>query len=84
MLRDRCHHRAFTIPSFCQVRALLTEELLEETRRLKEESLRQFQEAVRRRVSEQARIHKQRQLQKSYKTVSQETDTKKNVKLFMN
>lgn len=54
------------------VRALLTEELLEETRRLKEESLRQFQEAVRRRVSEQARIHKQRQLQKSYKTVERE------------
>ncbi|KAF5899840.1 coiled-coil domain-containing protein 15, partial [Clarias magur] len=45
------------------VRALLTEELLEETRRVKEESLRQFQDAVRRRVSEQTRIRKQ-QLEK--------------------
>ncbi|XP_060769338.1 coiled-coil domain-containing protein 15 isoform X3 [Neoarius graeffei] len=54
------------------VRALLTEELLEETRRLKEENLRQFQDAVRRRVSEQARMRKQQQLQKSYKTAERE------------
>ncbi|KAK3509119.1 hypothetical protein QTP70_020230 [Hemibagrus guttatus] len=59
------------------IRALLTEELLEETRRMKEESLRQFQDAVRRRVSEQARIRKQQQLQKSYKTVSNGTHTEK-------
>lgn len=64
---------------FCQVRALLTEELLEKTRRVKEENLRQFQDAVRRRVSEQARICKQQQLQKSYKTVSEETHKKKSV-----
>ncbi|XP_047665564.1 coiled-coil domain-containing protein 15 isoform X3 [Tachysurus fulvidraco] len=54
------------------VRASLTEELLEETRRTKEESLRQFQDAVRRRVSEQARIRKQQQLQKAYKIVERE------------
>ncbi|XP_060719578.1 coiled-coil domain-containing protein 15 isoform X1 [Tachysurus vachellii] len=54
------------------VRASLTEELLEETRRTKEESLRQFQDAVRRRVSEQARIRKQQHLQKAYKIVERE------------
>ncbi|XP_062844983.1 coiled-coil domain-containing protein 15 [Trichomycterus rosablanca] len=54
------------------VRALITEELQEETRREKEESLRQFQDAVRRRVSQQARIRKQQQLQKSYETAEKE------------
>ncbi|KAG7314534.1 hypothetical protein KOW79_021837 [Hemibagrus wyckioides] len=54
------------------IRALLTEELLEETRRAKEESLRRFQDAVRRRVSEQARIRKQQQLQKFYNTAERE------------
>ncbi|XP_043094113.1 trichohyalin isoform X2 [Puntigrus tetrazona] len=56
------------------VRALLTEELLEETRREKEESLRRFRDAVRERVSQQARLAKQRQLLKSYQTV--ECDSK--------
>ncbi|XP_051751042.1 coiled-coil domain-containing protein 15 isoform X3 [Ctenopharyngodon idella] len=51
------------------VRALLTEELLEETRREKEESLRRFQDAVRKRVSQQALLRKQQQLLKSYETV---------------
>ncbi|KAL0192546.1 hypothetical protein M9458_010842, partial [Cirrhinus mrigala] len=50
------------------VRALLTEELLEETRREKEESLRRFQDTVRERVSQQARLRKQQQLLKSYET----------------
>ncbi|TSP36121.1 Coiled-coil domain-containing protein 15 [Bagarius yarrelli] len=54
------------------IRALLTEELLEETRRVKEENLRQFQDAVRRRVSEQARLRKRQQLQTSYKTMERE------------
>ncbi|KAB5522633.1 hypothetical protein PHYPO_G00161750 [Pangasianodon hypophthalmus] len=54
------------------VRALHTEELLEETRRVKEENLRQFQDAVRRRVSEQARIRKQQQLQMFYKTAERD------------
>ncbi|KAM9440851.1 uncharacterized protein ccdc15 [Clarias gariepinus] len=54
------------------VRALLTEELLEETRRAKEESLRQFQDAVRRRVSEQTRIRKQQQLERFSKTAESE------------
>ncbi|XP_042579337.1 coiled-coil domain-containing protein 15-like [Cyprinus carpio] len=57
-----------------QVRALLTEELLEETRREKEESLRRFQDAVCERVSQQARLRKQQQLLKSYETV--ECDSK--------
>ncbi len=52
-----------------KVRALLTEELLEETRREKEESLRRFQDVVRERVSQQARLRKQQQLLKSYETV---------------
>ncbi|KAF7688843.1 coiled-coil domain-containing protein 15 isoform X1 [Silurus meridionalis] len=46
------------------VRAAVTEELLEETRRVKEENLRLFQDAVRRRVSEQVRIRKRRQIHK--------------------
>ncbi|XP_016373827.1 coiled-coil domain-containing protein 15-like [Sinocyclocheilus rhinocerous] len=56
------------------VRALLTEELLEETKREKEESLRRFQDAVRERVSQQARLRKQQQLLKSYEAV--ECDSK--------
>ncbi|XP_056108877.1 coiled-coil domain-containing protein 15 [Rhinichthys klamathensis goyatoka] len=52
-----------------EVRALLTEELLEETRREKEESLRRFQDAVRKRVSQQVHLRKQQQLLKSYETV---------------
>ncbi|KAI2664277.1 Coiled-coil domain-containing protein 15 [Labeo rohita] len=55
------------------VRALLTEELLEETRREKEEGLRRFQDAVRERVSQQARLRKQQQLLKSYETVECES-----------
>ncbi|XP_051529913.1 coiled-coil domain-containing protein 15 isoform X2 [Myxocyprinus asiaticus] len=51
------------------IRAVLTEELLEETRREKEDSLRRFQDAVRKRVSQQARLRKQQQLLKSYETV---------------
>lgn len=56
-----------------KVRALLTEELLEETRREKEESLRRFQDVVRERVSQQARLRKQQQLLKSYETVECES-----------
>uniref|UniRef100_A0A8C1ZP06 Coiled-coil domain containing 15 n=1 Tax=Cyprinus carpio TaxID=7962 RepID=A0A8C1ZP06_CYPCA len=52
------------------VRALLTEELQEETRREKEESLCRFQDSVCERVSQQARLRKQQQLLKSYETVS--------------
>ncbi|XP_016310319.1 coiled-coil domain-containing protein 15 isoform X1 [Sinocyclocheilus anshuiensis] len=55
------------------VRALLTEEFLEETRREKEESLRRFQDSVRERVSQQARLRKQQQLLKSYETVECES-----------
>ncbi|XP_016095035.1 coiled-coil domain-containing protein 15 isoform X2 [Sinocyclocheilus grahami] len=55
------------------VRALLTEEFLEETRREKEESLRRFQDAVRERVSQQACLRKQQQLLKSYETVECES-----------
>ncbi|XP_067296051.1 uncharacterized protein ccdc15 [Pseudorasbora parva] len=51
------------------VQALLTEELLEETRREKEESLRRFQDAVRKRVLQQALLRKQQQLLKSYEMV---------------
>ncbi|KAK1787543.1 hypothetical protein P4O66_016046 [Electrophorus voltai] len=54
------------------VRAMLTEELHEDSRREKEASLRQFQDAVRRRVSHQARIRKQRQLQRSYEMAEKE------------
>lgn len=56
---------------------MLTEELHEETRRMKEQSLRQFQDAVRRRVSEQARIRKQQRLQALYKTVGEDRHTQK-------
>ncbi|KAI7812413.1 putative coiled-coil domain-containing protein 15 [Triplophysa rosa] len=56
-----------------EVRALLTEELLEETRREKEENLRRFQDAVRIRVSQQARLRKHQQLLKSYETVECES-----------
>ncbi|XP_052413495.1 coiled-coil domain-containing protein 15 isoform X2 [Carassius gibelio] len=56
------------------VQALRTEELLEETRREKEESLRRFQHAVRERVLQQTRLRKQQQLLKSYETV--ECDSK--------
>ncbi|XP_073697383.1 uncharacterized protein ccdc15 [Garra rufa] len=55
------------------VQAVLTEELLEETRREKEESLRRFQDTVRERVSQQARLRKQQQLLKSYETVECES-----------
>ncbi|KAK2911550.1 hypothetical protein QQF64_027338 [Cirrhinus molitorella] len=55
------------------VQAVLTEELLEETRREKKESLRRFQDAVRKRVSQQARLRKQQQLLKSYETVECES-----------
>lgn len=51
------------------VQALLTAEFLEETRREKEESLRRFQDTVRERVSQQAQLHKQQQLLKSFQTV---------------
>uniref|UniRef100_A0A671P0E3 Coiled-coil domain containing 15 n=1 Tax=Sinocyclocheilus anshuiensis TaxID=1608454 RepID=A0A671P0E3_9TELE len=57
-----------------KVRALLTEEFLEETRREKEESLRRFQDSVRERVSQQARLRKQQQLLKSYETVRKHTN----------
>ncbi|KAA0716469.1 Coiled-coil domain-containing protein 15 [Triplophysa tibetana] len=56
-----------------EVRALLTEELLEETRREKEESLRRFQDAVRIRVSQQARLRKHQELLKSYENVECES-----------
>lgn len=52
-----------------QVRALLTEELIKETQREKEENLRRFQDSVRRRVSQHARLRKHQQLLKSYETV---------------
>ncbi|XP_076867181.1 coiled-coil domain-containing protein 15 [Brachyhypopomus gauderio] len=55
------------------VRALLTEELQEGRRREKEERLRQFQDAVRRRVSHQARVRKQRQLHKTYQMAERES-----------
>lgn len=48
---------------------MLTEELLEETRREKEENLRRFQDAVRRRITQQARLRRHQQLLKSYETV---------------
>ncbi|CAB1316669.1 unnamed protein product [Coregonus sp. 'balchen'] len=54
------------------VRALLTEELQVEMQREKEDSLRRFQEEVRRRVAQQAQILKRRQLQKSCETVERE------------
>lgn len=53
-----------------QVRALLTEELQMEIQREKEESLRRFQEEVRRRVAQQAQIRKRWQLQKSCEMVT--------------
>lgn len=52
-----------------EMRALLTEELLEEIRRDKEENLRRFQDAVRQRISQQAHLRKRQQLLKSYETV---------------
>ncbi|XP_073717129.1 uncharacterized protein ccdc15 [Misgurnus anguillicaudatus] len=52
-----------------EMRALLTEELLEEIRQDKEENLRRFQDAVRKRISQQARLRKRQQLLKSYETV---------------
>uniref|UniRef100_W5KJ32 Coiled-coil domain containing 15 n=1 Tax=Astyanax mexicanus TaxID=7994 RepID=W5KJ32_ASTMX len=54
------------------VRARITEEIHEEERREKEESLQRFQEAVRRRVSQQARLRNQQQLQRSYETAERE------------
>ncbi|XP_021473358.2 coiled-coil domain-containing protein 15 [Oncorhynchus mykiss] len=54
------------------VRALLTEELQMEIQREKEESLRRFQEEVRRRVAQQAQIRKRWQLQKSCEMAEQE------------
>ncbi|XP_066517425.1 coiled-coil domain-containing protein 15 isoform X2 [Hoplias malabaricus] len=54
------------------VRARLTEEVHEEVRREKEESLQRFQDAVRRRVSQQARLRKQQQLQRSYEMAERE------------
>lgn len=56
-----------------EVRALLTEELLEETRREKEENLRRFQDAVHKRISQQARLRKHQQLLKSHETVECES-----------
>ncbi|XP_072549907.1 uncharacterized protein ccdc15 isoform X2 [Salminus brasiliensis] len=54
------------------VRARITEEIYEEERREKEESLQRFQEAVRRRVSRQTQLRKQQQLQRSYETAERE------------
>ncbi|KAL7834493.1 hypothetical protein SRHO_G00287400 [Serrasalmus rhombeus] len=54
------------------VRARLTEEVHEEVCREKEESLRRFQDAVRKRVSRQAWLRKQQQLQRSYETAERE------------
>ncbi|XP_036435717.1 coiled-coil domain-containing protein 15 [Colossoma macropomum] len=54
------------------VLARLTEEVHEEVRREKEESLQRFQDAVRKRVSRQAQLHKQQQLQRSYEMAERE------------
>ncbi|XP_070290457.1 coiled-coil domain-containing protein 15 isoform X4 [Salvelinus sp. IW2-2015] len=52
------------------VRAMLTEELQMEIQREKEESLRRFQEEVRRRVAQHAQIRKRWQLKKSCEMLS--------------
>ncbi|KAI4900706.1 hypothetical protein NFI96_029138 [Prochilodus magdalenae] len=54
------------------VLARLTEEVHEEVRRVKEETLRRFQDAVRQRVSRQAQLRKQQQLQRLYETAERE------------
>ncbi|XP_071195292.1 trichohyalin isoform X3 [Salvelinus alpinus] len=54
------------------VRAMLTEELQMEIQREKEESLRRFQEEVRRRVAQHAQIRKRWQLKKSCEMAEQE------------
>ncbi|KAJ8276621.1 hypothetical protein COCON_G00083730 [Conger conger] len=60
----------------CQVhptlRAVLTEEHEDALCREKEESLRRFQESVRKRVAQQACVRKRQQLQKSSQTAEQE------------
>ncbi|KAJ8388322.1 hypothetical protein AAFF_G00134760 [Aldrovandia affinis] len=54
------------------IRAVLTEEHEGALSMEKEESLRTFQESVRRRVAQQARVRKRQQLQKSCATAEQE------------